>query len=125
MMSKQSPPTPAAGRHCVAISQPSICGIADGSSLRWIRRASSISRRSSCARRRRSRPASISVWSVASNWTLSHGFCTKSRTPRRIVSTARSTDPHPVITTTGSELSSACTRESRSIPSVPDVVSPV
>ena len=29
---------------------------------------------------------------------LSHGFCTKSRTPRRIASTARSTEPQPVMT---------------------------
>ena len=49
---------------------------------------------------------SISWRSVASRCALSHGFCTKSRTPRRIASTARSTLPQPVITITGSSRSS-------------------
>ena len=39
---------------------------------------------------------------VMTGWRLSHGFCTKSRTPRRIASTAMSTEPQPVITTIGS-----------------------
>jgi hypothetical protein len=125
MASKQSPPTPDAGCHDTATSQPSICGTCCGSSRRWIFRASASSRCSAASSRRRVRPFSISRRSVASRWALSHGFCTKSRTPRRIASTARSTLPQPVITITGSSRSSACTRASRSIPSRPDVVSPV
>ena len=39
---------------------------------------------------------------------FSHGFWTKSRAPRRIASTATSTLPHAVITTTGSGVSSCC-----------------
>ena len=51
MASKQSPPTPEAGCHDAASSQPSICGSVAGSSVRWMRRASSSSRRSRCALR--------------------------------------------------------------------------
>ncbi len=61
MASKQSPPTPDAGCHETATSQPSSAGIVDGRSLRWIRRASSSSRRSTAACCRRARPASTSV----------------------------------------------------------------
>ena len=44
---------------------------------------------------------------TASRRAFSHGFCTKSRAPRRIASTATSTVPHAVITTTGRVASSA------------------
>ena len=42
---------------------------------------------------------------IDSSRSLSHGFSTKSRAPRRIASTARCTDPHAVITTTGIDAS--------------------
>ena len=48
---------------------------------------------------------------------FSHGFSTKSRAPRRMASTATSTLPQAVITTTGSVLSTACKRASKSSPS--------
>ena len=54
---------------------------------------------------------------IDSSRALSHGFCTKSRAPRRIASTATSTVPHAVITTTGSvgiERRSAASRSSPS-----------
>ena len=54
---------------------------------------------------------------------LSHGFWMKSRAPRRIASTARSTVPHAVITTTGIGVSSCCSRDSSVRPSSPEVVS--
>ena len=54
---------------------------------------------------------------------LSHGFVMKSRAPRRIASTAKSTLAHAVITTTGSEESMAWIFGSRSRPSCPEVVS--
>ena len=47
--SKQSPLTPDAGCHDTAISPPRICGRLAGSSLRWIRRASSSARASSAS----------------------------------------------------------------------------
>src|SRR5215204_7316407 len=87
MVSKQSPPTPAAGCHDAASSHPSICGTCCGSRRCWILSASDSSRRSASSSRRRARPASISACIVASRCALSHGFCTKSRTPRRIAST--------------------------------------
>ncbi len=62
---------------------------------------------------------------IAISRALSHGFCTKSRAPRRIASTATSTLPHAVMTTTGSVGSMAWMRESRFSPSSPDVVSRV
>ena len=52
-------------------------------------------------------PSSTCVRTIASSRALSHGFWTKSRAPRRIASTATSTLPHAVITTTGSVASSA------------------
>ena len=74
---------------------------------------------------RSARPSSTCVRRVARRRALSHGFCTKSRAPRRMASTARSTLPHAVITTTGSVRSKAESRARRSIPSRPDVVSRV
>ncbi len=56
---------------------------------------------------------------------MSQGFSTKSRAPRRMASTANETLPQAVMTMAGSVLSSACMRESRSRPSVPEVVSRV
>ena len=47
------------------------------------------------------------VRTIASSRSLSHGFSTKSRAPRRIASTATSTMPQAVITTTGSVASCA------------------
>ena len=41
---------------------------------------------------------------MVSSRSLSHGFSMKSRAPRRIASTARFTEPHAVITTTGSDV---------------------
>ena len=72
---------------------------------------------------RRARPFSISVRTVLTSCSLSHGFCTKSCTPRRIDSTARSTEPQPVMTMIGRRLSRSWMRASRSMPSRPDVVS--
>ena len=46
--------------------------------------------------------SSIWVRTIASSRALSHGFWMKSRAPRRIASTATSTLPQAVITTTGS-----------------------
>ena len=66
--------------------------------------------RAAPARGARGRPA-ISVRSSATSAALSQGFCTKSRTPRRMASTARSIEPQPVITTTGSDASSAWRRD--------------
>ena len=51
--------------------------------------------------------SSICVRRIASSRALSHGFWMKSRAPRRIASTATSTLPQAVITTTGSVGSSA------------------
>ena len=73
--------------------------------------------------RRIARPSSVCVRRMASSRSLSHGFWTKSRAPRRIASTATSTEPHAVITTTGSDSSAVWMRLSRSRPSSPDVVS--
>ncbi len=68
---------------------------------------------------------SICVRTIASRRALSHGFWMKSRAPRRIASTATSTLPQAVITTTGSVGSIAWMRDSRFSPSSPDVVSRV
>jgi hypothetical protein len=46
--------------------------------------------------------SSICVRMIASSRALSHGFWMKSRAPRRIASTATSTLPQAVMTTTGS-----------------------
>jgi hypothetical protein len=67
--------------------------------------------------------SSICVRMMASSRALSQGFCTKSRAPRRMASTATSTLPHAVMTTTGSVGSMPWIRESRLSPSSPDVVS--
>ncbi len=56
---------------------------------------------------------------MVSSRSLSHGFCTKSRAPRRIASTATSTLPHAVITTTGSVGSSAWMRGQQVEPLAP------
>ena len=81
---------------------------------------------SSSRRLRRSAWASSTcARSVAARRALSHGFSTKSRAPRLIASTATSTLPHAVMTTTGSVGSSAWRRVSRSRPSRPEVVSRV
>ena len=74
--------------------------------------------------RRRRAPSSTCVRTIASSRSLSHGFWTKSRAPRRIASTARSTLPQAVITTTGSvgvELPESA-RAGPALPA-PDVVS--
>ncbi len=73
--------------------------------------------------RRIARPSSVCVRMIASSRSLSHGFWMKSRAPRRIASTATSTDPHAVITTTGSDSSAVWMRLRRSSPSSPEVVS--
>ena len=52
--------------------------------------------------RRSARPARPACAATVSSRALSHGFCTKSRAPRRMASTARSTLAQAVITTTGS-----------------------
>ncbi len=62
---------------------------------------------------------------MATSRAFSHGFWTKSRAPRRIASTASSTLPQAVITTTGSVASIAWSLASRSSPSRPEVVSRV
>ena len=69
--------------------------------------------------------SSICVRMIASSRALSHGFWMKSRAPRRMASTAISTLPQAVITTTGSVGSSAWMRDSRFSPSSPEVVSRV
>ena len=66
------------------------------------RRAARCSRPPAAGRGAARAPAPTCVRSVASSRALSHGFCTKSRAPRRIASTASSTLPQAVITTTGS-----------------------
>src|SRR5579864_8289804 len=78
---------------------------------------------SSRSARRMMRYKSTCVRIMLSRRWLSHGFWMKSRAPRRMASTASSTLPHAVITTIGILLSACCSRESRSIPSCPDVVS--
>ena len=75
-----------------------------------------------CAARGRVRSASCRI---AESRALSHGFWMKSRAPRRMASTASSTQPHAVITITGSVVSSVWMRLSRSRPSCPEVVSRV
>ena len=52
--------------------------------------------------RRSARASSTCVRTIVSSRAFSHGFWTKSRAPRRIASTATSTLPQAVITTTGS-----------------------
>ena len=69
--------------------------------------AGSGSRPRAAARWRSARPSAIWVRSVVSRRVLSHGFWTKSRAPRRIASTARSTVPQAVMTMTGSVGSSS------------------
>jgi len=69
--------------------------------------------------------SSIWVRTIASSLALSQGFWMKSRAPRRIASTATSTLPQAVITTTGSVGSMPWMRDSRLRPSSPDVVSRV
>ncbi len=56
------------------------------------------------------RPSSVCVRTIDSSRSLSHGFWMKSRAPRRIASTATSTEPHAVITTTGSDSSAVWMR---------------
>ena len=68
---------------------------------------------------------SICVRTIARSRALSQGFWMKSRAPRRIASTATSTLPHAVITTTGSVGSIPWTRDKRFSPSSPEVVSRV
>ena len=67
--------------------------------------------------------SSIWVRTIASSRALSQGFWMKSRAPRRIASTATSTLPQAVITTTGSVGSMPWIRDSRFSPSSPEVVS--
>jgi hypothetical protein len=62
------------------------------------RRAARGSRPRAAARGRSARDSSAWVRSVATSRAFSHGFCTKSRAPRRIASTATSTLPQAVIT---------------------------
>ncbi len=73
-------------------------------------------------------PGASSTWvrRMASSRALSHGFSTKSRAPRRIASTATSTLPQAVITTTGSVVvdGAAAARAGRA-PRWPEVVSRV
>ena len=69
--------------------------------------------------------SSICVRMIASSRALSHGFWMKSRAPRRMASTAISTLPQAVMTTTGSVGSRPCVRDSRFRPSSPEVVSRV
>ena len=63
--------------------------------------------------RRRSRPSGSRCAASVTSAALSQGFCTKSRTPRRIASTARLIDPQPVMITTGSDASTAWSRATR------------
>ena len=74
---------------------------------------------------RSARPSSIWVLRIADSRALSQGFWMKSRAPRRMASTASSTDPQAVITITGSVVSRLWMRFSRSRPSSPEVVSRV
>ena len=73
--------------------------------------------------RRRARPSSTWVRTMARSRAFSQGFWMKSRAPRRMASTASSMLPQAVITTTGSEASISRMRASRSSPSWPEVVS--
>ncbi len=103
MASKQSPPTPDAGCHDTASSQPSSVGMRRRQQLaldapRFVELA---------AFDRDLLPSRAPRLDLGPQHThaavaLSHGFCTKLRTPRRIASTAMSTDPQPVMTTIGS-----------------------
>ena len=72
---------------------------------------------------RKACPSSICVRRMESRRAFSQGFWIKSRAPRRIASTATSTLPQAVITTTGSVISAPCMRDKRSRPSWPEVVS--
>ena len=84
------------------------------------------SRRFSASRPRLLRSAAASAsWlaTIDSRRSLSHGFSTKSRAPRRIASTASSIVPHAVIATTGSSGARSRTRSSSCSPSCPEVVS--
>ena len=89
------------------------------------RRAGARFSASSRWRRRSARPSSTWVRRCDSRRALSQGFSMKSRAPRRIASTASSTLPQAVITTTGRVASRARIRASRSRPSRPEVVSRV
>ena len=80
---------------------------------------------SSRALRRRMPASSIWVRTVASTRAFSQGFWMKSRAPRRMASTARSTVAQAVMTTTGGAPSVASRRPRRSRPSWPLVVSRV
>ena len=79
---------------------------------------------SHCARLRL-RCNSICVFRTLSRRAFSQGFWMKSPAPRRIASTASSMLPQAVMTTTGSCESISLTRETRSRPSWPEVVSRV
>ena len=72
---------------------------------------------------RSARASSTWVRTMVRTRLFSHGFCTKSRAPRRIASTATSTLPQAVITTMGRVESCDRSCEMRSSPSWPDVVS--
>ena len=67
--------------------------------------------------------SAICVRRMETSRAFSHGFATKSRAPRRMASTARSTLAQAVMTTTGSVGSRVRRLSSRSSPSCPDVVS--
>ncbi len=107
------------------MAQPAICGMAAGSSARWISRASSCSRACRASRRREATPSAISRLTTSTSVASSQGFWTKLFAPRRMASTAVSMLPQPVMTTTGSVASWLRTRSSSSRPSRPEVVSRV
>ena len=75
--------------------------------------------------RRSARASSTCVRTTASTRSLSQGFWMKSRAPRRMASTASSTVPQAVMTTTGMGVSSAWSFDSSDSPSRPEVVSRV
>ena len=98
-----------AGDSAISLGMPSPRSSEFSASRRWPLRSAWLS--------------SICVRMIASSRALSHGFWMKSRAPRRIASTATSTLPQAVITTTGSVGSMPWMRDSRFEPSSPDVVS--
>ena len=100
-----------AGASAIRLGRPSVRSSRFSASSRWPRFSAVLS--------------SICVRTMASRRGLSQGFWMKSRAPRRMASTATSTVPHAVITTTGTVESSARMRASRSRPSWPEVVSRV
>ena len=67
----------------------------------------------------RPRKAPTACVTMASRRALSQGFWTKSLAPRRMASTAISTLPHAVMTTTGSIESTCCTFEKQLEPLLP------